>query len=1291
MTIAMEVMVPAKDTGAFGGDGIYWPFQKILLLNISDTNRVVFGPVVISWNGRVLQVPVMAKPSIATGNIHFQIINGNKKSELVAFEIVQPQSKISITGGGAELGDGTFAKFSFNGLGNTIVADEIEFSGSDFINKGLFTFSKEDNDTSISGNPHYHPVTLLSRGPINLKFAELSVSADSLNGGPGGGGGGHGFSGTGGAGYTGGGSDSAYSPNNVGSGGNSTSGYGGPSSTGVNGGISADPNSDQGGGGGTGCPYGSSGVISGALDTSKVGGYGGGSAGGEASGLPYGGGGGAFATNGEKGAGIGNNGGRAYGGRFLLPMQGGSGGGSGNDASLSSEQAAGSGSGGGGALTIISFDTLSVINSSLTANGSQGSGGISANEAGGGGGSGGGLLLSARNGVSFNNSIVSSTGGSGGLGGLGIELLSKGGAGGIGRIRIDGDTLQTNFSTSNSIISGPTLNIPTGKLNGPFAVISGTAGDSLSLTDSIRVYYRNHHTGWKFLDTLRFKYNKGKYIWRALLPMGHDSSLFVTAMAQVRNPNHDVYNSEPERLLSHLSSGIIRVKATPHLVLLQDTLIFGCFKINEVCDSANFYISNQGEEKLAISSITISNPNFTILRKVDTLGFYLTDSIRIKYCPSKVGKDTAIITFESNDGTHTAILIGCGIDKDTKIVLKPAILDFGKVSVGKCDTLQLTAFSIGKDSALLSSLYGLSRPPFEIVKPVKDTLLAPKDSIHIVIRFCPEDTGNFRSSFVLSEKRDSVIVFGRGIRKVLIAEENIPGKILCVDDCDSIKVRFSSNGTDAVTISGITGASLVAGVLPIIIPPQTDTEFTFRFCAVQGGDATIEIKYISDADSSNSTLLHYHGIKPQFAFDSVLHFNSLCLSSQDSLPFNIRRIGSDSITIVSLSLKNTSQFSLSGETSARPDSAHVMVHFIPTTSGSFSDTLLVQLHLGQCGDSLIKIPIDGSASSGKLVFSKTSISFGSLDTGLCKEDTMIVSNPCKDPVTVIIPSLAPPFFVTPAPNTSLIVTAGNDQKIIYSYCPTAIGSSNAEHIFLSLPDNDTITLSGEGLQVIDSPFVRFKLAKIGAIAGNEFSYFIEVDSISSGTNIRSLDGTLHFDPTVVKPITMSGVKWNIPVSVETTPGTYNFSANSSDSLTKGPFATLQMLALYGPRDTTSVFLEITKISDYSSVAVIPGFITVSNCGNTAGNIIVAGDYSLGNPTPNPSNGSISIPVLLGIDGILHIRMYNASGMMALDRSEALKRGKNTITFDVSLLPSGIYYLAADSWGWREGRTLIIQK
>lgn len=1287
MTIAMEVMAPAKDTGAFGTDGIYLPSVKILLLNPTDSLRIIFGPVVVSWNGRVLQIPVMAISNVP-GPVRFKILTGKKQSSVAVFDLQQPHPKISISGS-ATLGDTSFALFSFNGLGNTIVADELELLGS---GNGVYNFLKEDNDTSISGNPHYHPVTLLSRGPIHLRSAEITVSADTLNGGPGGGGGGHGFSGTGGAGYTGGGSDSAYSTMNVGSGANSTGGFGGASSTGVLGGASSTFNSDQGGGGGTGCPYGSSGTISGGNDSSDFGGYGGASAGGEAPGVPYGGGGGAYGTNGESGKGIGNNGGKINGGRFLLPMQGGSGGGAGNHIS-DKDSTTGSGGGGGGALTLISFDTLSIVNGVLTANGANGTSGIDSVDAGGGGGSGGGLLLSARNGVTLSNANISASGGSGELGGgKGNGQKSKGGTGSIGRIRIDGDTTTQNSFFSGVRTSGPTLNISAIPLPPPYALFSGSAGDSASLTDSIRIYYRNEHSSWISFDTIRFKSPNNRYRWQAFLPVGHDSTLYVSAMAQVRNPNRTFANFEPERLLSHLSSGIIKVKPTPHLVLLQDTLIFGCYKIGDPCVSANFYLSNWGEDSLHIHSINISNSNFTVTPSAINLGYYNSDSITITYCPKTVGKETAIITFISDDTIRKAVLIGCGVDKDRRITLKPSSLDFGRVHIGKCDTLLVTARSVGKDSVLISP-NGFTHSPFEIIKPKKDTILAPKDSLQIFISFCPSDTGDYHTSYIITEKRDSVKVtgFASATRKILSAPKDTTVKSLCINSCDSIVIKLSSIGNEFVRLDSISGVTVRPNVFPITLFPQTDTNFVIYYCASEKGDTAIHIHYFSDADSSNETVLHYHGINPEFRFDSALHFKPLCIPSADSLVFSVHRIGNDTITIDSLRLKNATVFTIAKQTYPKTDSLHTTIFFTPNTSGVYSDTLFVTIHMGKCKDSVLSIPVDGTASNGDVVFSKKSLSFGTVDIGLCKDDSITVSNPCGNLQMLPILPVTPPFYIISPPGNILSIPPSGSSKIIYRFCPATEGKNTFLQVFSVSNKNDSIFLSGIGLPIIDSPFVRFKLAHTTVTAGQEFTYSIDVDSISSGTNIRSLDGRLSYDPTLVLPLSMNGVTWKIFGNSETIPGTYNFSASNPDSLRAGPFATLQMLALYGTHDTTSVFLEDIKVSNYSATTVIPGFIQVVHCGNLPGHIIVAGAYALGNPAPNPAAGLLLLPIVLGNDGILRIRIYNASGMIALERSLSIKRGENTITLDVATLPSGIYYLSADSWGWHEGKTLVIQK
>ena len=237
----------------------------------------------------------------------------------------------------------------------------------------------------------------------------------------------------------------------------------------------------------------------------------------------------------------------------------------------------------------------------------------------------------------------------------------------------------------------------------------------------------------------------------------------------------------------------------------------------------------------------------------------------------------------------------------------------------------------------------------------------------------------------------------------------------------------------------------------------------------------------------------------------------------------------------------------------------------------------------------------------------------------------------------------------------------------------------------------SVSLFGEGLPIVDSPFVKFGLERATETAGTTFTYSISVDTISSNTNIKSMQGSLHYDPTLVEPLSMKGISWTVSNNKESIPGTYNFLATGTASLSNGPFVTLQMLALYGSTDTTSVFLDIVSINNYARTAVDTGFIKVIHCGNLPGNVIIAGVYHLGNPTPNPANGNISFPLILGNDGVLRLRLFSASGIVALDKSIASKRGENTIVLDVSSLSSGTYYLSADSWGWREDKTIMITK
>src|ERR1043165_6537683 len=150
MTIAMELLAPAIDTGAFGHDGIYLPETKLEYLNPLDSNRAIFGPVCVSWNGRVLQVPVMVPTTAAVGDVIIQVITGNRKSE-IQFKIVSPQP-IFLSG------DGTLNNLD---SGNTLVVQSLNLSGTSFPQKGLFRFTTDDPDSAFHGNPRYHPIFIL--------------------------------------------------------------------------------------------------------------------------------------------------------------------------------------------------------------------------------------------------------------------------------------------------------------------------------------------------------------------------------------------------------------------------------------------------------------------------------------------------------------------------------------------------------------------------------------------------------------------------------------------------------------------------------------------------------------------------------------------------------------------------------------------------------------------------------------------------------------------------------------------------------------------------------------------------------------------------------------------------------------------------------------------------------------------------------------------------------------------------------------------------------------------------
>ncbi|MDQ1266057.1 MAG: Choice-of-anchor protein, partial [Bacteroidota bacterium] len=455
MNTYIEILAPNNANGNFGPDGLYTNNTdsqiKIEFVNPLDSQKVIFGPLVVSWNGRLISTQVFVNQNLSPNSWYWQVLSSKMKipfrinvsgnlSNVDTFYIVQP-FQFGNKGGNAEriIGEGSLGTRSRRGA---MIVDSM------ILGNGIYKVSTIDCDPTTPGNQGYLPFVLLSKGKILSRDAtSISISGTNRNGGPGGGGGGGNFCDAsfinpgligddGGDGFTGGGpggkncSGCSNAYKNTGTG----TGAGGSS---INGVRPSSPEWYESSGGGTGHPFGSSGIGCGdGNNCNPEGGNGGGS------GCTQNkeGGSGGYGTSGGSFNSVG--GGKIHGNEMGVPLAGGSGGASGNP--NSPHECSGSGGGGGGAISIFSW--LNITNIDITSQGVQGG-----RSGFGNGGDGSGGFISTMAKVNVRD--------------MTLDVSSAGAKGGTGRIRHDYPNplgaLVTDLPSSVHVVDGLTTDTST--------------------------------------------------------------------------------------------------------------------------------------------------------------------------------------------------------------------------------------------------------------------------------------------------------------------------------------------------------------------------------------------------------------------------------------------------------------------------------------------------------------------------------------------------------------------------------------------------------------------------------------------------------------------------------------------------------------------------------------------------------------------------------------------------------------------------------------------------------------
>ncbi len=524
MSVYVEFIADVNALGTFGPDGLYVNNRPvtsgtITVQVLTDTSQITTGPIVVSWNGRLLSTYLFIKSTARTSAYpsdpaQWQTLSSRTALSVVVngvasvpqfFHIVNPlrvgdisnQAQRTVFGQATS----TTQSIGIRSPRGAMLIDTLYLGGR------TYTVSTLDPDPATAGNQGFLPFILMSpsiiRGGIG-GTTTIDASALGKHGGPGGGGGGGntynrtiGLGNTGntdratagGNGFTGGGAGSVnrgasfngsqfWKAAGSGSGETRDSSsvfsnpiLGGVSLNGVPGGTAP---AYENGGGGTGHPFGISGNGAPDQGTGVAGRFGGGS--GPQNQHP--GGGGGYATNGNS-LNSNDNGGKAHGNTMIVPLAGGSGGASGNPDG--NNTSSGFGGGGGGAILLYAPIIEQVF---VNANGGTSdiaNSGIS-DEPRGGGGSGGAIITATRI-QSFFPGSLSVLGGN-----QGTDTTARGGR---GYLRSDGAQFSPGTAGSGQVFEGFSADTTNFIYGDGTDIYDGAS----SRTDSVDIYERYDNGG----------------------------------------------------------------------------------------------------------------------------------------------------------------------------------------------------------------------------------------------------------------------------------------------------------------------------------------------------------------------------------------------------------------------------------------------------------------------------------------------------------------------------------------------------------------------------------------------------------------------------------------------------------------------------------------------------------------------------------------------------------------------------------------------------------------------------
>lgn len=1014
----VEIVAPVTARGSFGADRVWLnnPGDDVRIVcdRASDSTRVTFGPLVVSWDGRLISTHAFVHPTVTPNSSDWEalrsefripvkvVVNG-RASNIDTFYIVQPWKLGNVTADpGRILGEGTLGKRSRRGA---MIVDSLILPGGETYNVSL-----RDPDSRTPGNQAYLPFSLLSPTTIRgVGTVDISVSANGVDGGPGGGGGAGEYENSlatsggtdGGAGYTGGGPGGVNSTfgnrrqkPGVGSGeevprdnGNTR---GSKSLNGIPGGEST--TSYENAGGGTGHPFGQSGTGCDNRNTcSPVGAHGGGSGSQESKR----GGGGGYGEDGGDETGT-TNGGNAHGNVVIVPLAGGSGGAGGNPDLFNRA----SGGGGGGGAISIHANFLSSLN--ISARGAM----PARRTVLGGGGSGGGVIAGGRLDNPRPTDAVTwqITGASDANPNPAARMMS----GGRGRARYDG-AVPLNLG----VMVGPMTDTSTNALRTHLLTGQGNGND-------LQIFIKPENGPWQRGPLVTgYRINESGFWRQEITWPGRDTLYYVAIGMAIPTAGSGEYADVPEMIFSQSAWNIIRIYGPP-IINGTTSIDLGAYVCpgDELRDSV--WVKNVGESPLVISQATFSGAGgFRLVspQLPDTIKPYDSTAYVVAFAPL-AGQSGSVVTQLQLQHNDTAASSARPFRINVRVDVRPYdftyavdgvkrdTFDVGVVCVGREVSLSVRVANEGASVMRIERTVSTSPALVMIIGGAFGDLPARTGYMPFVMKFRGRSRGVYLVPVLLYTAqcpRPDTVWFRADVREsnlTLVGTGQFG--LVRVGDRPELTFEVRNDGSDNARIASL--PAIPAGQpfrvvrvdppLPAVLAPGASLRITYAFEPSVDGDYAYTVRIASDSTNGScpTTIVAVlagsargASIKlsqPSVSFDTV----SSCTSSVDSVV--VTNTGSTSVTLLyPASLNGLDQASfrivrqpLNDVELAPGASATYVVMMDGSTAPDGLKSAILSIRTSDTKLATLNIPLSGYRASANLVGPRV-IDLGLLEVG----------------------------------------------------------------------------------------------------------------------------------------------------------------------------------------------------------------------------------------------------------------------------------------------------------------------